>query len=99
MGGATHEDWPLEFSLVGRADFLEAREATRPTSPRCTASSSFWSRRFHFSTWSRATNGGNKGGGVGVEKGKKDDRQQKRDIAEVLPTCHKFLSLDHSVLH
>lgn len=34
-------DWPLEFSLVGRADFLEARAATRPTSPRCTASSSF----------------------------------------------------------
>lgn len=39
--GLTYGDWPLELSLVGRADFLEARAATRPTSPRCTASSSF----------------------------------------------------------
>ena len=37
----TYGDWPFESSLVGRADFLEARAATRPTSPRCTASSSF----------------------------------------------------------
>lgn len=41
LGELTYGDWPLEFSLVGRADFLEARAATRPTSPRCTASSSF----------------------------------------------------------
>lgn len=41
LGRLTYGDWPFEFSLVGRADFLEARAATRPTSPRCTASSSF----------------------------------------------------------
>lgn len=38
---STYGDWPFELSLVGRAAFLEARAATRPTSPRCTASSSF----------------------------------------------------------
>lgn len=37
----TYGDWPFESSLVGRADFLEARAATHPTSPRCTASRSF----------------------------------------------------------